>query len=597
VSAKKEARDTPAALVSNELQITITQPTKSWQDDKLKTAVAMLDKASQTNNQSKAPNMSTAENDTAVKTLRYLGTSDSIKVMAGRLTADDSPATSQFFLGLVSAYDPKEAAAELQRLVSDPDYPITQNFLFAVKALQRSPDQSPDAGDREDERNWEAITETVQQSVSRKRGKALAITLTTILSTLNSSLGKSQHVSDAMVAQIVSVFDQLPIEKQTEVLNSRWTLVEGPAFLPILRKYAQQYKDFPVRNESNASNSLQLSSRALLRWYELEPDEARKVIIQEIVRPKPRYGARVLGVLPDETLPEVDHVLAEHFATDDDSDEASLINRYATDSILPQVLAVADKHIGKWACANQEPILAYLLRIDPEAARPRLEAAIAARGNEYTACNHALFVQVGDLYQSPVLEELAIKALNDSDPQVAANAAAYLGKYGSIAAEEKLWERLSSWNETWKGRDQELYTTATEVNPNQWDRSLGDNLIRALTNAKSWTLDESKLRKLRQLVSLSDFQKDVDSQIDVWLKKPWIISFEHAFEVQRFQVLKYETDSIKAVEEKLAHFPAGSSFEWRPVGGFTSREESDRIAKELSEFLSSHGMKLTIPPG
>ena len=108
-----------------------------------------------------------------------------------------------------------------------------------------------------------------------------------------------------MSKQVLGIFDQLPVQKQTELLGSRWDLIKGPAFLPVLRKYAQAYKDFPVLNESNAYDSLHLSGDALLRWYELEPTEARPVIIKEILRPKLRYSARILGVLPDEIVYQV----------------------------------------------------------------------------------------------------------------------------------------------------------------------------------------------------------------------------------------------------------------------------------------------------
>ena len=49
-----------------------------------------------------------------------------------------------------------------------------------------------------------------------------------------------------------------------------------------------------------------------------------------------------------------------------------LDERYATAAILPRMLAIVDKNVGKWACAIQEPALAYLLRVDAVAARSRI---------------------------------------------------------------------------------------------------------------------------------------------------------------------------------------------------------------------------------
>ena len=130
--------------------------------------------------------------------------------------------------------------------------------------------------------------------------------------------------------------------------------------LPILRRYAQTYHDYPEMREVTAYNSLELSASALRHWYELDPAEARPAIIREIIRPRPRFDARVLGILPDKTLPEVDFPLAEHLTASDDfeglSNIASLIARYATDAIVPQVTTKLDPSLGKWACAVQEPL-------------------------------------------------------------------------------------------------------------------------------------------------------------------------------------------------------------------------------------------------
>jgi hypothetical protein len=45
--------------------------------------------------------------------------------------------------------------------------------------------------------------------------------------------------------------------------------------LPLLKRYAESYTDFPEMRESNAHDSLSLSASALRRWYELDPAGAR----------------------------------------------------------------------------------------------------------------------------------------------------------------------------------------------------------------------------------------------------------------------------------------------------------------------------------
>src|SRR6185503_1079502 len=175
--------------------------------------------------------------------------------------------------------------------------------------------------------------------------------------------------------------------------------------------------------------------------------------ITEISRTRPRYGARVLGILPDKTLPELDSILAEHLSASSDLDGssniASLIARYSTDAILSQVTEQLDKHLGKLACAIQDPLLAYVLRVNPEVAQPLIERAVAARGEDFSACNHELFQLISEIHYDPVLEKIAIRSLDDPDPQVAMTAATMLGRFGSPDAESALWQRFESWSEKW----------------------------------------------------------------------------------------------------------------------------------------------------
>jgi len=89
------------------------------------------------------------------------------------------------------------------------------------------------------------------------------------------------------------------------------------------------------------------------------------------------------------------------------------------------------------ACVIQNPILAYILRVSPELARVRIEQAIAARGKEFTACNHSLFQIGSEIHYDPLLEEIGVHSLDDPDPEVAGTAATLLGKFASRAAETR----------------------------------------------------------------------------------------------------------------------------------------------------------------
>jgi hypothetical protein len=298
-------------------------------------------------------------------------------------------------------------------------------------------------------------------------------------------------------------------------------------------------------------------------------------------------------LLPDKTLPEVDFALAEHFAASNDLDGASnlasLIARYATDAILPEITEKLDRKIGKWACAVQNPTLAYVLRVSPETARPRIEKAIAVRGEGFTACNQDLFQIISEIHYDPVLEDIGVKSLNDPDPQVAATAATMLGRYGSAAAESALWQRYASWSAQWTGRESQLDRMFSDgLDENVYQLGLGQNLSEALATGQGWLADKTRLQRLSQLTKVMRIQQSLNRYLKLWEDQPLTISLDRGSPWGEFnaRVAQYECHSMEALKEKLTQFPAETKFV------LTVSSESpakDQALIELRTFLSSHG--------
>lgn len=344
--------------------------------------------------------------------------------------------------------------------------------------------------------------------------------------------------------------------------------------------------------DANASDLRQLSASALTHWYELDPTGARPAVISEISRRRPRFDARALGFLPDETLPEVDFTLAENFAASDDLDGsshlASLIARYATVAILPQIVEKLDPMIGKCACAIQNPTLAYLLRVNPAIARPRIERAIAARGEGFSACNRELLQVVAEIHYDPVLEEIATRSLDDPDPQVASTAARMLGNFGSPAAEAALWQRYNSWSAKWSGHDWQLDRMwAGPVDEKVYQFGLGQNLVQALATGKSWLADKNKLQRLLQITKVRRFQEQIDSYLKNWQNETVSIFVNNGAPPSRFHALlaQYEFHSMKALKEKISQFPSETKF---VLSNPPQESAGDQLLTELRAFIAAH---------
>jgi len=579
----------PVTARSNKITLKIVAADPVWQKQIFKDAVAKLDAPAPPVNQIKPYETSRSQ---ALETLRFLGTADAAREMAKRMRGEDSSGLDYIcMLGLISSPERSVARTALEDALTAPDHPVNGNLLYALRMVTSNA-SAPDEDWRETN---ERILEELVAALPGKRGQALLISLNTAVSQAWDLNSLSQQTTEKLLSQLVSLFDQLPVAEKNSLLNFRWDKIKSPALLPILKRYAQSYRDFPEMRGEPAYNLRELSGIALKRWYELDPAGARSAIITEISRPRPRFGARVLGLLPDKTLPEVDSALAEHFVASNDfdgeSNVASLIARYSTDAILPQIIDKLDPKIGKCACNIQNPILGYVLRVNPMTARPRIEKAIAARGEAFTACNQLLFQTVSEIQYDPVLEDIGIKSLDDPDPEVAMTAATMLGNFGSPAAESALRQRYASWSAQWVGHESDLdMLFAAGVNEKFYQRGLGLNLMQALATGKGWLTDKTELQQLSQLNEVRAIQQRLDGYITMWEDLPLTIHVDSssAFGFQA-EVAQYEFQSMDGLKKKLTQFPSGTTFllSVSPVEAAT-----DQTLIELRTFLSSHGMSV-----
>lgn len=356
--------------------------------------------------------------------------------------------------------------------------------------------------------------------------------------------------------------------------------------LPILRRIFSSDQANISPNEG-----AQLRNFALRRLYELAPDEGRKLILEELRRPNPSVNPVTLGLLPDETLPELDETLVENLEKrrGDLFILSQLIERYATASVSPRVKAFYSDKAGQWACSIQSSLLAYFLRVDAAMGIELVKQALAA-GPKYTGCYASLFVDVAKLRTPPELEVLAIEHLDDPDPKVVFSAASMLGQHGSAGAEKPLWQRLEKWLQEWKGRAEELPKNFDSSHPNFWPKQIGQALRQSLSHSPAWLIDREKLERLRQ----SCLDKDELQQFNYRagsLSGEISISFQPGYDGWgNALVAHYLCNSLSALKMKLSQFPKKTTFIWSSHGHDPSAVE--QVFSELKTFLEENGMKL-----
>lgn len=576
----------PVEVRSNELVLAIVPADPAWQREELARIRNVLGQFPPTG--SVQPD---GQRALALKRLRYLGTVDAAREMATLFRSGDSNTESECVFGLVGSQNRQSGLEEMRRLLATPDFPVSQTFLTTMSLLSLEPNSSSEVLPKEREEHFRRLREELIRVLPIKTSWALALSADAALSGDKAEI--LPDVRQTISRELIASFESSPVEERIKWLQWRWDDVKGHQWIPLLRGIATQYTDFPVPNEMHAYQSLEVSAAALTDWYGLDPDDARSAVIAEIDRHKPRFSYETLGLLPDTTLPESEQIVARHFveATDYNAEAnlAGLLFRYADRDVLPIVLPKIQHSVGAWACAPQKNALAYVLKVDQEAARPLIEHALSARGQ--TGCWDTVLTDVGAMQRGTVLEGFALEALHDRDAQLATDAARYLGGYGSSTTEGELWARYLDWSREWKGRDAELRLSLLGPQTHVWDANFGQALAIALATGQSWFADPARLREIAFL-GTEKVKQQIKGYIVQASERPMRIQYL-GFTPPRFQVGQYQAQSMIELEKKLIQFPEATSFVFSgPVP-----EKDSQLVSDLKTWAEERNIRISgLPP-
>jgi hypothetical protein len=579
---------TGQATVSNVLEFEILPADKKWAAQKLNEAVTLLAKPD-------------GDHRGACRVLRFLGTPQAATEMIKRFRGDDNSCDFEYEFGLIGSPQRDFVIREMEAALSSPEQPIVTSFISNLALLEftrQTPAMPPFPAEGTDEqaRQWQAQRKervhALEQlevnylrqlfaAIPQKQPRARAAALQTLLDFAPQLNTEESAQARSLLASLSEVFTRLPLESQTRVLTYRWQAISSPAMIPVLRQLLQQPEKDRDQHEQK-----ELRSIALARLFELSPDEGRRIILDEIRRATSRFDTKMLRSLPDETLPELDTVLATNLeesrgpkATTDTEMVSALIERYATDSILSRVRAVFDgPGVGKWACRIQNSLLAYFLRVDPETGADYLNKAIATRGEGFSHCYSMTLVEVAQLHMSREVEAAAITAVGDDDKEVVSDAARMLQDHGSADAEKALWQRL----EKWSAAEKESRSNA----------AIEQSLIAALTHGRAWLSTPDKLKRLLALCRTDGGRHEVEQLISGWNSDIFIVLNAANGEPSTIMVAHYQINSVEMLKEKLSQYPSGTVFKWNVVAMEAATTRAKQIFDEVKSHVEQHGMKL-----
>ena len=587
-------------VASNVVEFEILPADKKWANQKLNEATAALSKPLD-------------DDRSPCRTLRFLSTMAAASEMVRRFRGDHK-CDYEYQFGLIGSPHRHLVIREMEKTLSSPQHPVSGSFLYVLTLLeltrqQPAPPSYPVNGTDEQVSQWQtqqsqrrSAFEQLQVNYARqllaaipqKEGQARATSLQTILDYRSTLKLEGSPQWPALLAAIPEVFSRLPLDEQVRMLSYQWKPIANAAMIPVLREVLKESND-----NSGVYEQWQLRNIALRRLYEMSPEEGRQIIIEDIRRPKPRFSTHVLTLLPDETLPELNGTLAESLKGSGSKEVFSdLVERYATDEILPQVRSIFEgPGVGRWACAIQAPLLAYFLRVDPSSGGEYLNQALAARGGNFTRCYAMTLVDVAERHMSAEVEAAAIASLEDKDPEVASQAARVLGEFGSENAERPLWLRLEKWHDEMRSQGEQLKKVSPGLPGVAGNTELSgqalieQDLLKALGAGRGWLSDPEKLKRLRDLCLTKQGCDQVERMILDWDYSIGATFNSYDDEISSIGVAHYSLKSIDSLKEKLLQFPKGTLFEWGR-GPSSNDPRVQKLFQEIKTHLEQHGMKL-----
>lgn len=578
-------------LRSNTIEFEIAKADADWRDKQLQDDTAAYQSAADDKQRK------------AARKLRFLNTKPSVETLAKLFWGlNDQPGGWDLMFGLFGSPYRAEAIEAMQREINNPDHPITQDFLHALTKLQINADTSwdPPAYDSThpelSQQYWQkrqtherefmraAIAPTVA-ALPRKTDRARALTA--------QALADSSDLLDASTAaqirkQLIAAWGDLPEKTRQELIQNRWPLIAGPDILPILREFVSRPAP-PFRTMDAMARDA-----AIQHIYKLDAAEGRSLILRDLRDPRAQPSLSLVKLLStDELRPIVQEAVERVEKNDARELDYHLVELYGDESALAGMKTVFNDHLGQWGCDPQTAMLRYFLRLEPEFGARAVRASLAAR--KVTGCYHFLLQDLGEAL--PKVEPLAILALDDTDLEVANDAALALGHWGTASGEAALWARLKRFHQEWQGREGELRATPPYSDPIARATALESTLVNSIATGANWICGPEKLAQLSALASPRQ-----QMQVATWSKQ-WaqgqasILPNWYPEDRLSFGVLQYSNLDEQQFKAKLSQMPRGMKLYfqiWKPgqISPPVSMEKQEAVFQSLRSHAAQFGVTI-----
>lgn len=572
-----------SGLQSNVIDLHIVPATAEWQDVTLKRILPQL-------------SSSGAAFEGAIADLRYLATPAAIDVMTGELREGYAFIATECSIGLLglpsSARD--LAIASLNHRIDDPDFPISPLFFRTMSLLHVTSGATAESIRLQRQSFDVVLWRIVFSSISKKEPLARAETVQTLL-----GYGRNistPEIKSEMASLLSASFLNLDDLSQIDDLRQHWDLLRSPGIVPALHILVKR----PTANYGGAGpySPEDLKSAAFKRWYELDPAGARNEILAQIGSAAPSLSSQALTFLPAEPLPQFESFWAEAFVRSTDQLQrdalGSLLVKFGTGAATSEMVLKLNQPPGPYSCMSRAMALAYLVRFSPDDARPLLKREIATSEDE---CNYYLLRWISEQATGRVLNEVAVEALNYTDPGTVLDALGYLKSYGTKSDEKPIWDRYVKWMQTWSGKADVLDRPEPGLRP-CGKVCMGEELGTTLISGQGWFADQALIsRVLHRCVGkqvcerLKDVARSAAPPYQVIL--PNTADPQGIGVVQSYNVAQYAPMSRDLLDAKINQYPSATNFVLLRTAPLT--DDQRRLEDEVQAIFKKNGMPLEKP--
>jgi hypothetical protein len=249
-------------------------------------------------------------------------------------------------------------------------------------------------------------------------------------------------------------------------------------------------------------------------------------------------------------------------------------------------------------------MLAYLLKVSPEYAAPRVEELLQKTNRE--PWQSTFFTDIGFLEPSPVLERLAIAQIEAGTQPLANDAVEYLRRHGSAAAKPLVWKQLVRWRGQLATSTEKTAKDDALFNEGHLQQMFVNELTDAFVSGQGWVLSPQESSSLQALLG-----EQTGSQLScrfncgasigtgpgpssyaiygkVNRQPQGRAEYMRPTERLRYFINQYRCEDMGALKQKILQLPAGSSFDF--AYDFSAADRDELV--EISDFLWSHGYKV-----